>query len=150
MGDRSMLLTRAREAIRDEIGSLEATSSIYETEAWGKLDQPNYLNQVVALSTPDLPEEVLEKAMKIEQALGRERNEKWGARTLDIDVLFFEDRRIDQPNLTIPHPELHNRRFVLVPLNEIAPDLVHPVKKKSIKDLLNEVADDLIVIRWSI
>jgi 2-amino-4-hydroxy-6-hydroxymethyldihydropteridine diphosphokinase len=111
----------------------------------GKTDVPDYLNQVVMLQTDMPPQTILKKILEIEIVLGRRRDEKWGSRTIDIDILFYGERVIDEWGLQIPHPELHKRRFTLEPLNEIAPDFIHPGLKKTIFQLINELTDDLIV-----
>lgn len=145
LGDREKYLQKAIDLIETEIGSLRQKSSVYETEAWGKTDEPNYLNQVVQISTTLPAQQVLEKVLQIETKMGRVREEKWGSRIIDIDILFYGQDIIKEPGLIIPHPELHNRLFTLAPLNEIAPDLQHPVFKKSIFLLKSELKDNLIV-----
>ena len=145
LGDREKYLQKAIDLIETEIGSLRQKSSVYETEAWGKTDEPNYLNQVVQISTTLPAQQVLEKVLQIETKMGRVREEKWGSRIIDIDILFYGQDIIDEPGLIIPHPELHNRMFTLAPLSEIAADLQHPVFKKSIFHLKNELKDNLIV-----
>ena len=145
LGDREKYLQKAIDLIETEIGSLRQKSSVYETEAWGKTDEPNYLNQVVCAGTELPVRQVLEKVLQIETSMGRVREEKWGSRIIDIDILFYGQDIIKEPGLIIPHPELHNRLFTLAPLNEIAPDLQHPVFKKSIFLLKSELKDNLIV-----
>jgi 2-amino-4-hydroxy-6-hydroxymethyldihydropteridine diphosphokinase len=103
------------------------------------------LNQVLKVKTSLTPQELIDEILKIEKSLGRERQEKYGPRLIDIDILFFDNEVIKSKSLTIPHPQLHNRRFVLVPLNEIAPRFIHPVLKKSIAQLLLECPDKLDV-----
>jgi 2-amino-4-hydroxy-6-hydroxymethyldihydropteridine diphosphokinase len=120
-------------------------SAIYETEAWGKTDEPNYLNQVVQVAVAIPARQVLEKVLQIETKMGRVREEKWGSRIIDIDILFYGQDIINEPGLIVPHPELHNRKFTLEPLNEIAPDLQHPILKRSIFQLKSELKDNLIV-----
>lgn len=145
LGDRSLLLHEAIARIENDIAPALKLSSVYETQSWGKTDAPDYLNQVVMLQT-DLPAQtILEKILAIELFFGRKRDEKWGSRTIDIDILFYGDEIINVEGLTVPHPELHNRRFTLAPLAEIAPELVHPVKKKNILQLKSELKDSLIV-----
>ncbi|NMB03375.1 MAG: 2-amino-4-hydroxy-6-hydroxymethyldihydropteridine diphosphokinase [Tissierellia bacterium] len=124
LGNRSEYLRQALARI-DEKYHLERVSSVYETSAWGKTDQPDFLNMVVCLSTEQGPYELLEWLQKLELELGRVRHERWGERTIDIDILFYGDRTIRHPEgvLTIPHPRLWERAFVLVPLLEIAPDM---------------------------
>ena len=145
LGDRKWFLEQAIKQIEADIAPVIKASAVYETQSWGKTDAPNYLNQVILLQT-DLPAQlILEKILDIERKLGRKREEKWGSRTIDIDILFYGDEIINEPGLHIPHPELHKRRFTLEPLDEIAPDLVHPVLNKKISQLKTELFDDLIV-----
>jgi len=144
LGDRYLYLEKAIVYI-DAVAPVIKTSSIYETQSWGKTDAPDYLNQVVLVQT-DLPAQtILQKVLAIEKQLGRERDEKWGPRTIDIDILFYGNDIVHEPNLQIPHPELHNRRFTLEPLAEIAPDLIHPILNKSILQLKNDLKDSLVV-----
>jgi 2-amino-4-hydroxy-6-hydroxymethyldihydropteridine diphosphokinase len=145
MGEREQYLQRARQLIAEKCGELKAPSSIYETAAWGKTDQPMFLNQVIEIITLLSPKELLQKILDIERQLGRARQEKFGPRTIDIDILFYNEERHSSPSLTIPHPALQYRRFVLTPMNEIAPGFVHPVLKKTIAELLEECPDDLPV-----
>lgn len=147
LGDREMFLKQAISQIGAQVGPVIKTSSVYETQSWGKTDAPDYLNQVILLHTELKPRKVLDIILTIEKSLGRERNEKWGPRTIDIDILFYDGDIIDEPGLQIPHPQLHKRRFTLEPLAEIAPDWLHPVLKKNILQLKAELSDDLIVKR---
>ncbi|HEY9001509.1 MAG TPA: 2-amino-4-hydroxy-6-hydroxymethyldihydropteridine diphosphokinase [Mucilaginibacter sp.] len=145
LGDRSEYLQKAIHLIETELGGIVQTSSVYETEAWGKNDEPNYLNQVVRVNTALSARQVLEKILQIETKMGRIREEKWGSRIIDIDILFYGHDIINEPGLIVPHPELQNRKFTLEPLNELAPDLQHPVLEKSIFQLKNELKDNLVV-----
>jgi 2-amino-4-hydroxy-6-hydroxymethyldihydropteridine diphosphokinase len=145
LGNRQQYLQQAIELINTHIAPVKNTSSIYETQSWGKTDAPDYLNQVVMLETEIPASELLRKILDIELMLGRRREEKWGSRTIDIDILFYGNEIIEDENLQVPHPELHNRRFTLEPLAEIAPGLLHPVLKKTILDVKNELKDSLIV-----
>ena len=145
LGDRKGYLQKAIDLIETELGVVTQKSSIYETEAWGKTDEPNYLNQVVQVNTTLPARQVLEKVLQIETKMGRVREMKWGARIIDIDILFYGQDIITEPGLTVPHPELHNRKFTLEPLSEISPDWQHPVFKKSIFQLKSELKDNLIV-----
>jgi len=145
LGDRKLFLKQAVDHIEAEIAPVVNLSSVFETQSWGKTDAPDYLNQVIQLHT-SLPARVLlEKILAIEILLGRERKEKWGSRTIDIDILFYGDEVIDEPDLQVPHPELHKRRFTVEPLAEIAAAFVHPVLHKNILQLKNELIDNLIV-----
>jgi 2-amino-4-hydroxy-6-hydroxymethyldihydropteridine diphosphokinase len=145
LGDRHLFLKQAIERIEKEIAPALKASSVYETQSWGKTDAPDYLNQVVMLQTDLSAQIILQKILNIEHILGRSRREKWGSRTIDIDILFYGDAIINEPGLQIPHPELHKRRFTLAPLAEIAPRLVHPVLKNNILHIKNQLKDNLIV-----
>ena len=142
LGDRLQVMQTARELIQKEIGEIHAISSVYETAPWGVLDQPAFLNQVVKIQTELKAEEVLRIILEIEHDLGRVRYERWGARVIDIDILYFRNLILNSARLTIPHPRLHERRFTLAPLAEIAPDYVHPVLNKSSLQLLASCPDD--------
>lgn len=143
LGNRLEFLQTAKTELQNRVGKLFRESSIYETAAWGKTDQADFLNQILELETELPPLEVLKINQEIEKEAGRNRKEKWGARQLDIDILFYEDKILETPELTIPHPQLHNRRFTLMPLAEIAPDLIHPVFKKTVAELLKNCPDEL-------
>ena len=135
LGDRSANLRAAIQALAPEIKVI-VESMVYETPPWGYVNQPAFLNMAVKCKT-DLDIESLLKCLKqLEVRLGREQSFHWGPRLIDIDILFYDDLILESDSLTIPHPRLHERAFVLVPLAEIAPDLVHPVLKKMIKELL--------------
>lgn len=142
LGDREMMIQQAVERIEAEIGVISARSAYYETEPWGNTDQPPFINMAIAVRTLMPPLEVLETALNIEKSLGRKRLVRWGSRTIDIDLIFYADDIIAiEDKLYIPHPEMQNRRFVLEPLAEIAADYIHPVLKKSIKELLQSLTD---------
>jgi 2-amino-4-hydroxy-6-hydroxymethyldihydropteridine diphosphokinase len=148
MGARLQLLETAIKNINQRIGEVVEKSSIYETAAWGKTDQPGFLNIAIAVNTLLSPLEVLTKALDIESQLGRIREEKWGARLIDIDIIFYGNDIVNIPDqLQIPHPEMHKRKFVLEPLVEIAPDLQHPILNKSLSELLLELSDHLEVTK---
>ena len=149
LGDRVQTLQRAADLIAERVGPVVRLSELYETAPWGVADQPTYLNQVLAVETELKPEEVLARTQAIEQELGRVRLEKWGARIIDIDMLYYDQLILQTDTLTIPHPYLHQRRFTLVPLAEIAPDFVHPVLQKTTMELLMECADTSEVTLFS-
>jgi len=145
LGDRRASLKKAISFIEKEIAPVISLSSVFETQAWGKTDTPDYLNQVITLESELPAQTILEKILVIEKKMGRIRKEKWGSRTIDIDILFYGQEIINTGNLIIPHAELHNRRFTLEPLAEIAPEFIHPILKKSILTLKNKLNDNLIV-----
>lgn len=145
MGKRQENLAMAYNYVDQQCGRVINASSIYETEAWGKNDQPSFLNQVLEIQTNLTPRQLLKKILLIEKQIGRVREEKYGPRIIDIDILLFNDDIHNYPSLKIPHPELPNRRFVLVPLAEIAPEFIHPVFKKTITELLAVCPDKLTV-----
>ena len=145
MGDRFENLDKTRELISGSCGSIILSSSVFETAAWGKTDQPDFLNQALLLETPLSAVDLLRSLLAIEQKMGRFRGEKYGPRIIDIDMIFFNDDIVDLPDLKIPHPQMQNRRFVLTPLAEIAPNLVHPVLGRSMTQLLSECPDQLAV-----
>ena len=147
MGNREETLGKALTLIHQYCGNISAMSSIYETAAWGKNDQPSFLNQVLEIDTKLQPRPLLTQILKIEKQIGRVREEKYGPRIIDIDILFFNDEIHNYPLLKLPHPEIQNRRFVLVPLSEIAGEFIHPVMKKTIAELLAICPDNLEVSR---
>lgn len=147
LGDRTANLAAARKLIGEKIGTVVKASSLYETQPWGKSDQPDFLNQAVEVATDLKPEDVLAAIFSIERTLGRQREDKWSARTIDIDILFYDAKSLATKDLTIPHPHLQERNFVLVPMLEIAANKQHPVFKKSIAELYEACLDDLEVVQ---
>ena len=145
MGDSEQMLTVATNMIEKNIGKLTKSSSIYRTAAWGKENQPDFLNQIIIVSSSLSSSTVLEEIFAIEKEMGRVRTTKNAARVIDIDILYFNDEIILSANLTVPHPQLQNRKFVLVPLAEISPDFQHPLLKKSSLELLIICSDKLNV-----
>ena len=145
LGNRKENLSKATGLIRKQCGVAINSSSLYETAAWGMAEQPSFLNQVLEISTSLDAKQLMRRILKIENMMGRVRKEKFGPRTIDIDILFYENEILDLLFLKIPHPELQNRRFVLVPLAEINSELQHPVLKKTIAELLEECPDNLEV-----
>lgn len=148
LGDRKYYLKEAGQQIEMAVGKIIRLSSIYETQSWGVANLPDYLNQVVEVETNLLPIVILEKTQSIEQNLLRERTIKWFSRTIDIDILFFGEEIINLPQLKIPHPELQNRLFTLTPLDELIPGFVHPVLKRTMHTLKQEISDNLIVTKY--
>ncbi|WP_316749824.1 2-amino-4-hydroxy-6-hydroxymethyldihydropteridine diphosphokinase [Pedobacter gandavensis] len=148
LGDREELLNDAVVQIGKQVGEVFAQSSFYETAAWGKTDQPSFINLAVGLKTGLSALEVLKAVLGIEAELGRVRKEKWGARLIDIDVMFYGDEIVDMgEELQIPHPQLQHRKFVLVPLAEIAGGLIHPVIGKRVSEILAILEDNLTVTK---
>ncbi len=146
LGDRLENLRRALEMLA-EAAPIETVSSVYETAPWGVKEQPRFLNAVCRARTTFPPERLLEELQRIEKSLGRQRKERWGPRLVDLDILFYDELVLDTPELTIPHPLLHERAFVLVPLAEIAPGLYHPRMGKTVAELL-QTAPDRIGVRY--
>jgi len=141
MGEREEYLQNASELLAVEIGVIQKESKIYESVPWGVENQSNYLNQVLEIKSEFSAEEVLERVLQIEDKIGRIRNEKWGERIIDIDILLFNDSIVEKDGICIPHIHLHNRRFVLIPLNKVAPSFIHPKYNKTIEELLSECKD---------
>lgn len=141
VGKREENLATARGLINQQCGTITKASSLYETAPWGKTDQPSFLNQALELSTSMTARQLIRHLLKVEQAMGRIRKEKYGPRIIDIDMLLFNNEKHNYHFLRLPHPEMQNRRFALLPLAEIAPGIIHPVLKKSIAELLEECPD---------
>jgi 2-amino-4-hydroxy-6-hydroxymethyldihydropteridine diphosphokinase len=141
LGNRHANLHRAVNAL-DAVVRITAASSVYETEPWGVTEQPRFLNMVVQGETELAPEELLRKLKSIEGALGRVASVRYGPRLIDLDILFYDDLVYSSNELQIPHPSLMERRFVLVPLAEIAPELKHPVHQTTVRELLARLGDD--------
>jgi len=135
IGDRALFLQQAITEIEKQVGPVLKASTVHQTLAWGKTDEPDYLNQILEVETLLTAQAVLHTILGIEKQLGRERIVKWGSRTIDIDILFYGDDVISEDDLIVPHPQLQNRKFTLEPLNEIAPDFIHPVLNLSIAEL---------------
>jgi 2-amino-4-hydroxy-6-hydroxymethyldihydropteridine diphosphokinase len=147
IGDPISRIQIALEKINTDIGEVTRTSSIYVTEPWGLKDQPPFYNQVVEIETKIDAIDTLKKVLAIEKSMGRVRKEKWAERIIDIDILYFDDQVINKENLTIPHPGIPDRRFVLIPLCELIPDQIHPALHVSNADLLRTTSDTLEVRR---
>jgi 2-amino-4-hydroxy-6-hydroxymethyldihydropteridine diphosphokinase len=122
---------------------------VYETAAWGKTDQAAFLNQALLLTTELSARELITTVLSVEEQMGRHRTERFGPRVIDIDIMFYNEDIINEPHLTVPHPQMQNRLFVLIPLNELAPLFVHPVLKKTIEQLLAECKDELAVTKFT-
>jgi 2-amino-4-hydroxy-6-hydroxymethyldihydropteridine diphosphokinase len=149
LGDRSRTISGAIRLLQ-EIGNIIGFSSIYQTAAWGKKDQPDFLNQVIILEISLSPDELLKKIMGIEIKMGRVRANKWAERTIDIDILYFNEEIVVTEHLKIPHPQIQFRRFTLMPLNEIAPDFKHPVLNITSAQMLEGCEDRLEVKKLTV
>ena len=145
LGDRISYLSQACEMLEQHVGEISKKSRLYETEAWGMKDQPDFINQALEIQSELEPEEVLFRIKKIEKEIGRQENKKWHERIIDIDILFFGDLNFSSENLKIPHPHCHERMFVLVPLMEIAGYFTHPILNLTIEELYLECEDPLEV-----
>lgn len=150
LGDRAGYLLLAVRGMLDSGLDVIRLSSIYETEPVEFENQPAFLNMVAELrgSTLPSPEQTLARMLRIEYALGRTRDVRMGPRTIDLDLLIYKDQRVDTEFLALPHPRMASRRFVLVPLNELVPSLIHPTLGKPITELLTETNDRSTVNRW--
>ncbi|GAB4311791.1 MAG: 2-amino-4-hydroxy-6-hydroxymethyldihydropteridine diphosphokinase [Bacteroidales bacterium] len=151
-GDRTSILWEALEQLNRVVGPVKKVSALYESDAWGYHSVNRYLNQAVFLETPLSPMELLETTQQIEKLLGRETKssgQQYEDRPIDIDILFYDNEIINRPNLTIPHPAMISRRFVMEPLCEISSDFRHPVFGKSIKELKSECIDFSQVEKFS-
>jgi 2-amino-4-hydroxy-6-hydroxymethyldihydropteridine diphosphokinase len=143
LGDRAAWLKQAREKLSSApTVQLVAASSVYETEPVGKIEQPAFLNQVLEVRTTLAPENLLSRLLQVERELGRVRNERWGPRNIDLDLLAFGDRIFKTSRLVLPHPELHRRRFVLQPWAEIAPEFIVPGLSATVEALLKNCGDN--------
>jgi 2-amino-4-hydroxy-6-hydroxymethyldihydropteridine diphosphokinase len=138
-------LAEAAERIEKDAGKIVARSSLYRSAAWGIEAQPDFFNQVLEIESPYDAGVLLQKLLSIERTMGRVRAEKWGPRIIDIDILFYGPQVVSSPSLTVPHPGIPGRKFTLLPLSQIAPELVHPVLGKTIATLLQECRDPLMV-----
>ena len=149
MGNRLQNLHQAITLLSASCGPVIQQSAVYETAAWGKTDQAAFLNQALLLNTELSAQELITTVLSVEEQMGRHRTEKFGPRVIDIDIMFYNEEIINEPHLTVPHPQMQNRRFALIPLNELAPLFVHPVLKKTIKQLLIECNDELPVTKFT-
>jgi 2-amino-4-hydroxy-6-hydroxymethyldihydropteridine diphosphokinase len=144
---RHLFLETARQHLKENALNIICRSSLFETAAWGKQDQPNFLNQAIAVETNLSPPELLRIVKAIETATGRQQRETWGAREIDIDILLMENVVWKDDTLQVPHPLLHQRRFALTPLNEIAATAFHPILNQTISTLLANCADKMAVTK---
>ncbi|MAO71968.1 MAG: 2-amino-4-hydroxy-6-hydroxymethyldihydropteridine diphosphokinase [Flavobacteriales bacterium] len=141
MGDRISYINNSMQQIEDKLGEISNSSKIYESSPWGNINQGNFLNSVIKVESDLDAFKTLKILQEIEENLGRKRIQKWGERCIDLDILFFNNHIIDSKNLTVPHPYIQDRNFVLIPLNEIASTFNHPTLKKDIFALLNDCTD---------
>ncbi len=148
MGDSQLQLSRAIKYISKEVGTVIRQSKLYTTAAWGNTNQPDFLNQVIIVETALTPKNSIQTILGIEEKMGRVRTIKNAPRMIDIDILYFNKEIIDSKLLIVPHPEIQNRRFVLIPLNELSPNFVHPLIGKSNHQLLSDCTDELNVKKF--
>ena len=148
MGNRKQFLSKAIKQITEQCGSLVKESSIYETAAWGNTKQAAFLNQVIVIETKLSADDLMKSLLVIETGLGRIRTENYGPRTIDLDILFFDELIYHSSTVTLPHSAMQDRRFVLIPLAELSPRKIHPVYQKTISRLLKECADKLEVKKF--
>ncbi|APQ76168.1 TPA: 2-amino-4-hydroxy-6-hydroxymethyldihydropteridine diphosphokinase [Clostridium botulinum] len=139
MGEKENYIKRALEKIEERGMKIIKVSSIYETEPYGVLDQDSFLNGVVKIETNLTPEDLIGELLNIEKQLDRVRERRWGPRTIDLDIIFYDDLIINEKDLVIPHKDLENREFVLKPLCDIDENFIHPVLKKSVRELYDEL-----------
>lgn len=141
LGDSEFFLRLATHELTLQFGTPIKVSSIYKTAPWGKFDQQPFLNQVLVFETTLKPEDILKATQQLETKLGRTKTELWGPREIDLDILFLGSEVIENKTLTIPHPRIQDRRFTLVPLQEVLPDFIHPVSNLTIQKLLDYCPD---------
>ena len=139
LGERDKNIRTALEKMQEKGIELLRVSSVLETEPYGYTDQPKFLNAVCLVETNLTPDQLLDALLEIEKEMGRVRERKWGPRIIDLDIIFYEDLVLESERLIVPHPDMHNRWFVLAPLAEICPDYVHPKLKKTVRELLQEL-----------
>ena len=147
MGDRMANLNKAINYLEQTIGPIQKKSSVYETAAWGNTNQPSFLNQAILLESSFNANQIMHLLLAIESKMGRVRTENMGPRTIDLDIIYFNNEVISNNLITIPHPKIFDRKFVLMPLVEIDPNFIHPVLNKSNTLLLKECGDSLAVYK---
>lgn len=139
LGNREKNCAHAIELLKKKGVIVNKSSSLYKTEPWGIKDQPEFINMAIEIETDLKPYELLAVLKKVEAEIGRKKSYKWGPRPIDLDILLFSNIIIDEDNLKIPHPLMHEREFVLRPLQEIAPDLIHPLFRMKVSELLRQL-----------
>ncbi len=144
VGDRCSYLKQAVDNIQS-LGDVKQVAPLYETSAYGLTDQPDFLNSVILLRTSVKPKTLLHKLKSIEVTVGRKERIRWGPREIDLDIIFYDDKILRTVDLSIPHPDFQNRRFVLEPLADIAPEWKSPIDGKTVLELLNNCADKTII-----
>ena len=150
LGDRELLLQDAIVAIEERVGEMIEKSKVYESTPWRSEGQKNYLNQILKVKTELQADDVLSTILDVEKNLGRLRLEKWGERLIDIDIIFFNDSIIETAELCVPHKHMHERMFVLTPLHNIAPEMVHPKYNKTVDELLKTCTDAELVKEYAL
>ena len=141
LGNTQEIFERCYPMIENKVGKILLQSGLYQTAAWGLTDQADFINQVILLDSALEPQMILEEIQAIEKSFGRERIVTWGPRTLDLDILFIDAIQVQNDKLQIPHPHIQHRKFILIPMDEIASGYVHPLLQKSIRELLIETSD---------
>jgi 2-amino-4-hydroxy-6-hydroxymethyldihydropteridine diphosphokinase len=148
MGDRYAALVEAAALLCSEELIIHSSSSIYETAAWGSIPQPDFLNQILSVQTSLSPDQLMNHLLETEKKMGRVRTEKMGPRIIDLDILFYDGLILTSNLVTIPHPRIQERRFILEPMAEFDPNLIHPVFNQPIIELLQQCKDPLPVTKW--
>jgi 2-amino-4-hydroxy-6-hydroxymethyldihydropteridine diphosphokinase len=142
LGNTIEIFLNSMEILTKKVGKITQISSLYQTAAWGPIPQNDFINQVIEVETKLSAPELMDILLEIELQQGRVRQERWGPRTLDLDIIFFGEQLISTENLEIPHPRMEDRKFVLIPMVEINPNLIHPISRKSIRQILLECKDE--------
>jgi 2-amino-4-hydroxy-6-hydroxymethyldihydropteridine diphosphokinase len=142
LGNTIEIFQNSMEILTKKVGKITQLSSLYQTAAWGPIPQNDFINQVIEVETKLSAQELMDILLEIELKQGRVRQERWGPRTLDLDIIFFGEQLISTESLEIPHPRMEDRKFVLIPMVEINPNLIHPISRKSIRQILLECKDE--------
>lgn len=145
LGNRLSSLRKAVLLIKNEVANIIKTSDVFETPPFGITNQPRFLNACILIETDMPPLNLLEKLKKIEEQMGRIQRFKWGPREIDLDIVFYDEEVVNEPTLKIPHPHMHERPFVLIPLNQISPKWIHPTLKKTVEQMTSESQDSGIL-----